>query len=189
MEQELATEVLKDAEEKMGAAMRALTTDLQALRTSRATTSLVDRLQVDYYGSSVPLQQLAGISVPEARLIAIQPWDRTTHEAIETAIQQSDLGLTPSNDGNIIRIVLPPLTEERRRDLARSVQHRVEQGRVGIRNIRRQALADLREMQRESLLTEDDLDWCENRLQDLTDRAVGDADQSGAKKGKEIMDE
>lgn len=189
MEQELATEVLSDAAQKMRAAVGVLQTDLEAMRTSRASPSLVERLPVDYYGSPVPLQQLAGITVPEARLIAIQPWDRTTHEAIEAAIQQSDLGLTPSNDGSIIRIVLPPLTEERRRDLVRSVHRRIEEGRVAIRNVRRQAQADLREMQRESLMTEDDLHWSENRLQEITDRSVAQASELGQDKEKEIMEE
>lgn len=189
MEQELATEVLSDADQKMRTAVSVLGSDLQTMRTSRASPSLVERLPVDYYGSPVPLQQLAGISVPEPRLIAIQPWDRTTHDAIETAIQQSDLGLTPSNDGNIIRIVLPPLTEERRRDLVRAVQRRVEEGRVAIRNVRRQALADLRELQRERLMTEDDLRWSENRLQELTDRSVEQAGLLGEDKVKELLEE
>jgi ribosome recycling factor len=134
-------DVIDDAEVRMGKAIDALRRDLGTIRTGRASPSLVDRLTVDYYGSSTPLNQLAGISVPEPRLLVIQPWDRGSMAAIEKAIMKSELGLNPTNDGQVVRIAIPPLTEERRRQLVKLVHGHVEEGKVALRNIRRDAMA------------------------------------------------
>jgi ribosome recycling factor len=187
MAEDLIGEVLTEAEKKMGRAVEVLGHDLAGMRTGRANPALVDRLHVEYYGSELPLNQVAGISVPEARLIVIQPWDRSSIPAIEKAILKSELGLTPSNDGNVIRIVLPQLTEERRRELVRVVHRRVEEGRVAIRNVRREAHDDLRELRKEGMATDDDLRHAEARLQRLTDRYIAEADRVGQHKEAEVM--
>ena len=180
-------EVLRDAEKKMARAVEVLEHDLATIRTGRANPALVDRLHVEYYGSSVPLNQVAGITVPEPRMIVIQPWDKSSIPAIEKAILKSELGLTPSNDVKIIRIVLPQLTEERRRVLVRLVHRRVEEGRVAVRNVRREAHDDLRHLRKENLATDDDLKAGEARLQRLTDRFIAEADRIGQHKEAEVM--
>ena len=157
--------------------------DLTTIRTGRASPALVDRLHVDYYGSEMPLNQIAGINAPEPRLLVIQPWDKTAIPAIEKAILKSELGLNPSNDGTVIRIALPQLTEERRRDLVKVVHRRVEEGRVAVRNVRREAHDDLRELRKENMATEDDLKQGEQRLQRLTDRFIAEADRVGPAQG------
>jgi ribosome recycling factor len=179
--------VLAESEQKMGKAVEALEHDLTTIRTGRANPALVDRLSVEYYGSEMPLNQIAGITVPEARLLLIQPWDKSAISAIEKAIQRSELGLNPSNDGTVIRIVLPQLTEERRRDLVRLVNRRVEEGRVAIRNVRRDAHDHLRKLRRENLATEDDLKQAEAELQKRTDRFIAEADRVGKAKEEEVM--
>jgi ribosome recycling factor len=181
-------EVIAEAEKKMAKAVEILQHDLATIRTGRASPALVDRLHVEYYGSELPLNQLAGITVPEPRLIVIQPWDKGAISAIEKAIMKSELGLMPSNDGNVIRITLPPLTEERRRDLVKLVHHRVEEGRVAIRNVRREAHNDLRDLRRENLITEDDLRDGENQLQRVTDRFIAEADRLGQIKEAEVLE-
>jgi ribosome recycling factor len=148
----------------------------------------VDRLHVEYYGSEMPLNQLAGITVPEPRLIQIQPWDKSSISAIEKSILKSELGLTPTNDGQVIRIVLPQLTEERRRDLVKVVHRRVEEGRVAIRNVRREAHDDLRDLRKENMATEDDVKQAEARLQRLTDHFIVEADQLSHQKEAEVME-
>src|SRR3712207_2397105 len=148
-------DVLSDAESRMGKAMDALRRDLAVIRTGRASPSLVDRLTVEYYGTPTPLNQLASISVPEPRLLVIQPWDRGTMGAIEKAIQRSELGLNPSNDGQVIRLPIPPLTEERRKQLVRLVHNHVEEGKVAVRNIRRDAMAQVRELLSERMISEE----------------------------------
>ena len=188
MEQELVTEVLGEAERKMRAALEVLQREFAGMRTARASPALVERLLVDYYGSPTPLQQLAGITVPEARLVLIQPWDGSALPAIERAIQDSDLGVTPSSDGQVVRLVLPPLTEERRRELGRLAGRRVEEARVAVRNVRREAHADLRDMLKERMLTEDDLRWSEGRLQEITDQMVIQATQMGEEKEAEFLE-
>lgn len=185
---DMLEEVLRDAERKMAKAVEALQHDLTTIRTGRASSALVDRLHVDYYGSDMPLNQLAGITVPEPRMIVIQPWDKSSMSAIEKAIQKSELGLMPSNDGNVIRIVLPQLTQERRRDLVRVVHRRTEEGRVAIRNVRREALDDLRTMRKEGMATEDDLKQGEGKLQRITDRFVAETDRAGQQKEAEVME-
>ncbi|MGH2352332.1 MAG: ribosome recycling factor [Chloroflexota bacterium] len=181
-------DVLVEAEKKMARALEVLQHDLTTIRTGRASPALVDRLHVEYYGTDTPLNQIAGITVPEARMLVIQPWDKTAISAIEKAIMKSDLGLTPSNDGTLIRVVLPQLTEERRRDLVKLVHRRVEEGRVAVRNVRREAHDDLRELRKENMATEDDLKQGEARLQRVTDRYIAEADRAGQVKEAEVME-
>jgi ribosome recycling factor len=181
-------ETLADAEQRMAKAVDALRRDLSTVRTGRASPALVEHLSVDYYGTPTPLQQLATISVPEARLISIQPWDKASLEAIEKSIQKSDLGLNPSNDGAIIRLVIPQLTEERRRDMVRVVHKKVEDGRVAIRNVRRDAHEMLRDLQREKEISEDDEHRAQEQLQKITDRFVSQADEIGTEKEQELLE-
>lgn len=181
-------DVLNDAEERMEKAIEALHTDLRTIRTGRASPALVERVQVDYYGVPTPLVQLAGITVPEPRLLVIRPWDRGTLGAIEKAILKSDLGLTPTNDGQVIRLVIPQLTEERRRDLTRLVNKRVEEARVAVRNIRRDAIDMLRDLEKEKLISEDDLHEGRDKAQKLTDDFIKKIDEIGKAKEAEIME-
>lgn len=187
MSDDMMGAVLAEAEQHMAKAVEHLEHDLSTIRTGRANAGLVDRLHVDYYGSEMPLNQLASINVPEARLLVIQPWDKGSIPAIEKAIMKSELGLTPSNDGNVIRIALPQLTEERRRDLVKLVHRRVEDGRVAIRNVRRQSHDDLRELRKENMATDDDVKSGEQRLQRVTDRFIAEADRLGQQKEAEVM--
>lgn len=181
-------ETLADAETRMGKAVDALRRDLATVRTGRASPGLVEHLHVDYYGTSTPLNQLASIAVPEARLLAIQPWDKGSLDAIEKAIQKSNLGLNPSNDGTIIRLVIPQLTEDRRKDLVRVVHKKVEDGRVAIRNVRRDAHEMLRDLQREKEISEDEEHRAQEQLQKVTDRFVGEADAVGQEKERELLE-
>ncbi|MGQ9553787.1 MAG: ribosome recycling factor [Anaerolineae bacterium] len=183
----MLAEVEREARERMEAAVESLQVDLASIRTGRASPALLDRIKVDYYGTQTPLQQLAGISVPEPTQLMIRPWDRSSLPIIERAILASDLGLTPNNDGMVIRLHIPPLTEERRRELARIVAKRVEEGRVAVRNIRRDALNDLKEMQNEKIITEDDFFEGRDRLQKLTDDYIKRLDEVGERKQAEIM--
>lgn len=187
MSDDLMAGVLGEAEKKMEKAIEHLDNDLVTIRTGRASAGLVDKLHVDYYGSEMPLNQLASINVPEARLIVIQPWDKSSMGAIEKAIQKSDLNLTPTNDGSVIRIALPQLTEERRRDLVKVVHKRVEEGRVAIRNVRREAHDDIRDLRKENMATDDDVRDGEQRLQRITDRFIAEADRLGQQKETEVM--
>jgi ribosome recycling factor len=187
MSDDMLADVIADAEKKMQKAIEHLDHDLVTIRTGRANASLVDRIHVDYYGSEMPLNQVASINVPEARLIVIQPWDKASISAIEKAILKSELGLTPSNDGNVIRIALPQLTEERRRDLVKVVHKRVEEGRVAVRNIRREAHDDIRDLRKENMATDDDVKAGEQRLQRVTDRFIAEADRLGQQKEAEVM--
>ncbi len=172
----------------MKGAIEFLEDDLAAVRTGRASPALVERLQIDYYGAPTPLIQLASISVPEPRQLMIKPFDSSTLRAIERSIQASELGLTPNNDGKNIRLNLPPLTEERRRDLAKYVGNRAEEGRVAIRNVRRDLIKDLREFEHEKLISEDDLKRGEEELQKLTDHYILVVDDVSERKQKEIME-
>ena len=181
-------ETLADAETRMRKAVDALRRDLATVRTGRASPGLVEHLHVDYYGTSTPLNQLASIAVPEARLLAIQPWDKGSLDAIEKAIQKSNLGLNPSNDGTIIRLVIPQLTEDRRKELVRVVHSKVEDGRVAIRNVRRDAHEMLRDLQREKEISEDEEHRAQDQLQKVTDRFVGGADAVGQEKERELLE-
>jgi ribosome recycling factor len=181
-------DVVDDAEVRMGKAIDALQRDLNTIRTGRASPSLVERLTVDYYGSSTPLNQLAGISVPEPRLLVIQPWDRGSMAAIEKAILKSELGLNPSNDGQIIRIAIPPLTEERRKQMVKLVHGQVEEGKVALRNIRRDAMGSVKELLGEKLIGEDDERRAEQQVDELTKRFVAEADKLGKAKEMEVLE-
>ena len=183
----MLNDVLAEAKGGMDKSIESLHADLASLRTGRASPGLVTKLMVEYYGTPTMLQELAAISVPEAQLIAIRPYDPSALKAIERAILQSDLGLTPNNDGKLIRLQIPSLTEERRRDLSKAVSKRVEEARVSIRNIRRSALEDLRNFEKESLITEDDFYEGKEELQKLTDDYIKKADETGEAKEKEIM--
>jgi ribosome recycling factor len=181
-------EALTEAEERMKGAITALGNDLAAIRTGRASPALVERLDVQYYGSPTPLQQLATISAPEPRLLTIKPFDPASLKDIERAILASELGLTPNNDGKLIRLSIPALTEERRKQLTKVVHHRLEEARVAVRNVRRSAHDDLREFEKEKMISQDDLERGETELQKLTDRYVEKVDELGKRKEAEIME-
>jgi ribosome recycling factor len=176
-------DLLADARERMGKSVEATNQEFNTVRTGRASPMLLDRITVDYYGTQTPLKQLATISAPEPRLLTIQPYDKSSIKAIEKAIDQSDLGLHPSNDGNLIRLAIPELTEERRKDLVKQVRHIAEEGRVAIRNVRRDVMHDLRELKSEGEAGSDDEHRAEVELQKLTDARIGELD--GLLKGKE----
>jgi len=181
-------DMLKDAETRMHGAIHALEQDLATVRTGRASPALVERLTVEYFDTPTPIIQLATISVPEPRSLMIKPFDPSTLKTIEKAILASDLGLTPNNDGKNIHLNLPPLTEERRRDLVKHTHTRLEEARVAIRNIRRDVHNDLRDFEKEKLISEDDLERGEDQLQKLTDRYVEEVNKRGQAKEKEIME-
>jgi ribosome recycling factor len=181
-------DALNEAEERMKGAISALSNDLATIRTGRASPALVERLDVQYYGSPTPLQQLATISAPEPRLLTIKPFDPASLKDIERAILASELGLTPSNDGKLIRLSIPALTEERRKQLTKVVHHRLEEARVAVRNVRRAVHEDLREFEKEKLISEDDLKHGETDLQKLTDKFVEKIDDLGQRKEAEIME-
>jgi len=184
----MVKETLTEAEDRMKGAITVLENDLAAIRTGRASPALIERLLVNYYDTPTPLQQLATISAPEPRLLTIKPFDPGSLKDIERAIQASELGLTPNNDGKIIRLNIPPLTEERRRDLVKVVSHRLEESRVAVRNIRRSAHDDLREFEKEKMISEDDLKRGETDLQKLTDKYVEKVDELGTRKEAEIKE-
>ena len=181
-------EILKDAETRMKCALLALEEDLTGIRTGRATPALIEKLPIDYYGMPTPLMQLASISVPEARSLLIKPFDPSTLRTIERSILASDLGLTPNNDGKVIRLNLPPLTEERRKDLVKVVHTRLEEARVALRNVRRDLIKDLRDFEKEKMISEDDLKNGEEELQDLTDHMTEEIEKIGQRKQAEIME-
>lgn len=181
-------EVMQDARDHMEKTGEALHSDLRAIRTGRASPALVERLPVEYYGTPTPLNQLAGISAPEPRMLMIRPWDKNTIGIIEKGILKSDLGLNPTNDGQVIRLIIPQLTEERRRDLSRMVAKRVEEARVAARNIRRDAIDMLREMEKGKLISEDELYDGREEAQKLTDDFIRQFDEIGKAKEAEIME-
>jgi ribosome recycling factor len=184
----MSKEVIKMSEEKMNKAVEALKRELVTLRAGRANPAILDKIQVEYYGAITPLNQLASITVPEARLLVIQPFDKTIINDIDRAIQKSDLGLSPSNDGTVIRIMIPPLTEERRRDLVKLIKKYSEEAKVAIRNIRRDANDDLKKMQKDGELTEDDLRRSTDEVQKITDKEIVKVDEVAVAKEKEIME-
>ncbi|NLV75018.1 MAG: ribosome recycling factor [Chloroflexi bacterium] len=181
-------EVMFESEEKMEKTVEALRHELMTVRTGRASSALVEPVKVDYYGSTMPLNQLATIAVPEPRLITIRPWDAGSLSAIEKAILKSDLGLTPQNDGKLIRLPIPSLTDERRRDLAKLVNRRVEEARVAVRNIRRDALRDIGELEKDKQISEDDEFKAKEDLQKLTDDYIAKVDHVGELKQTEILE-
>ncbi|MCB9422565.1 MAG: ribosome recycling factor [Ardenticatenaceae bacterium] len=181
-------ELLQDAESRMRGAVSSLESDLAAFRTGRASPHLLDRIVVEVYGVDLPLNQMAVVSVPEPQQLAIRPYDSSSISAIERAILKSDLGIMPNNDGKIIRLNIPRLTEERRRDLQKHISRRVEDGKVAIRNVRRDALNDLRDFEKEKLISEDEFHRGQDDLQDLTNKYVNDVDKIGEAKEAEIME-
>ena len=181
-------DVYAEAKNRMRGAIQALEEDLSGIRTGRANPALIDKMQVEYYGVLTPLQQLASIGVPEPRQLLIRPFDPTTLKNIERAILASDLGLTPNSDGKSIRLNLPPLTEERRRELVRIVKNRVEEARVAVRNVRRDSIKDLREFESEKMISEDELKRGEDELQKITDDFITDMNTIGERKESEIME-
>ncbi len=181
-------DVLKETADRMKKSVEALDNDLVNIRTGRASPVLVERLQVEYYGTNVPLNQLSTISVPEPRLLVIRPFDPSSLPQIEKAILKSELGLTPANDGKVVRLSIPRLTEERRLELVKMVQKRVEEARVAVRNCRRDGLQDLRDLEKEKLISEDDYYRGKDRMQELTDQYVEETDELGAAKEKQIME-
>jgi ribosome recycling factor len=184
----LIDELLGDARERMLKSAEAAQHEFSTVRTGRASPALLDRVVVDYYGALTPLNQLATISAPEARLLTVQPYDKSSIKAIEKAINESDVGLNPSNDGNVVRLVVPELTEERRRELVKVVRNLAEEGRVAIRNVRRDTMHQLRELKTEGEASSDDEHRAEVELQKLTDSRVGDLDKALKAKEEEILE-
>jgi ribosome recycling factor len=178
----------KDATHKMEQAVAHLKDDLAGIRTGRAAPAVINRVTVEYYGTPVPLNQLAGVSVPEPRLLLIQPFDKSAISSIERAIMQSDLGITPSNDGSVIRLAFPPLTEERRKELVKQVHHRAEEARVAVRNVRRHAKEEMEKLEHGGAISQDDLIRAEKELQKLTDRFVTEVDEIQGHKEQELME-
>ena len=181
-------EFLQDATERMSKSVDATHDHFNSVRTGRASPALLDRVEVDYYGARTPLKQLAGISAPEARLLSVTPYDKSSIKAIEKAIMESDVGLTPNNDGNVIRLAIPELTEERRRELVKVVRRIAEDGRIAIRNVRRDVMHDLRELKEAGEVGQDDEHRAEVELQKLTDERIGELDESLAAKETEILE-
>jgi ribosome recycling factor len=184
----MSSETLSSADHKMARAVEAMERDFQGVRTGRASTALVERLVVDYYGTQTPLNQLAGISVPEAHQIVIQPWDRAVLGAIEKAIQKSDIGLVPNVDGTVVRLNIPPLTDDRRKDLVRVVHKRMEEARVEIRGIRRDAADELKKEERDGDVGTDEAHRQLDTLQKTTDRFISEVDRLGGVKEQEVLE-
>ena len=184
----MSSQSIADADSKMGRAVEAMERDFQGIRTGRASTALVERIHVEYYGTSTPLNQLAGISVPEPHQIVIQPWDRGVLGAIEKAITKSDIGLMPNVDGTVVRLNLPPLTEERRKDLVRVVHKRMEEARVEIRNLRRDAADAIKKEERDGAIGTDEGHRELESLQKITDRFIAEVDRVGHHKEQEVLE-
>ncbi len=187
MDDDLIKEFMDEAGERMGKSVEATRGEFATVRTGRASPHLLDRIEVDYYGTVTPLKQMASVSASEARMLTVTPYDKSSIKAIEKAIMESDVGLTPSNDGNLIRLTIPELTEERRRELVKVVHGIAEQGRVAVRNVRRDVMHDLRELKKEGDLGADDEHRGETELQKLTDEKIGEIDAALAGKEEEIL--
>ncbi len=181
-------ELIKNTEEKMQKTISALERDYKAVRAGRANVAVLDRITVDYYGAPTPIQQMAAVSVPEARTLMIQPWDASTLRDIEKAILTSDIGINPQNDGRVIRLMFPPLTEERRRDIVKDIKKTAEESKVAIRNLRRDALEKLKGLKKSNSITEDDEANGEKKIQNLTDKFCKEVDSMSSDKEKEIME-
>ena len=184
----MSNEIIEAVDHKMARAVEVMERDLQSIRTGRASTGLVERVTVDYYGTQTPLNQLAGISIPEAHQIVIQPWDRSVLGAIEKAIIKSDIGLTPNVDGTVVRLNIPALTEERRHDLVRGVHKRMEEARVEVRNLRREGADQLKRSERDGELGTDESHRLLEALQKTTDRHIADVERVGAAKEQEVLE-
>lgn len=181
-------DVLAQATAKMAKAVSHTSADFSSVRTGRAAPALIERLRVDYYGTEVPLQQLAGFNVPEPRVLVVSPYDKTSLKAIEKAIQHSDLGITPSNDGQVIRLVFPQLTTDRRKELVKVVKHKAEEGRIAIRNLRRAARHDLEAFEKDGEISVDELDRAEKELEKLTHEQIAEIDRLLARKEQELLE-
>jgi len=181
-------QVYQTAKEKMEKTQRVLKAEYGAIRAGRASAAVLDKIQVDYYGTPTPINQLAAVSVAEARILSIQPWDISTLHPIEKAIQASDLGINPQNDGRVIRLVFPALTEDRRRDIVRDIKKMAEDAKVAARSVRRDCIEKIKKMQKASEITEDDLKDGEKELQDITDKCIKEIDAIAASKEKEVME-
>lgn len=181
-------QVFKTAEDKMSKTVNALLGEYASIRAGRANPNVLDKVMVEYYGVPTPVNQVAAVSVPEARTLLIQPWDKSTLKLIEKAILTSDIGLNPQNDGSVLRLVFPPLTEERRRELVKGVYKYCEEAKIAVRSIRRDAMDKLKDMKKKSEITEDDLKNTEKKMQTLTDRFCKEIDETAAAKDKEIME-
>ena len=181
-------ELLKNTEEKMNKTVAVLERDYKSIRAGRANASVLDRVTVDYYGCPTPIQQMAAVSVPEPRILMIQPWDATTLKDIEKAILTSDIGINPQNDGRVIRLSFPPLTEERRKDIVKEVRKTAEENKVAVRNTRRDAIEKLKALKKANTITEDDVADGEKKIQNLTDKFCKEIDDLAALKEKEIME-
>jgi ribosome recycling factor len=184
----MVDDIFTETERRMQKAVEALRQDLTAVRTGRASAALLERIQVDYYGTLTPINHVANVSVPEARLLVIQPYERKMLTDIEKAIQKSDLGINPNNDGQVIRLSIPPLNEERRRDLVKTVHKKLDEHKVAVRNIRRDANDKLREREKKKEISEDELKRCIERLQKLTDRFIDEMEKVGKTKELEILE-
>jgi ribosome recycling factor len=184
----MVDDLFGDAERRMQKAVEALRQDIASLRTGRASSALIERITVDYYGTPTPINQVASIAVPEARLLIIQPWDRKMLTDIEKAIQKSDLGINPSNDGQVIRLAVPPLNEERRREMVKTLHKRLDEHKVAIRNVRRDAQDKLRDREKKKEVSEDELKRSTERLQKLTDHFIDEMDKVGKTKELEILE-
>lgn len=184
----MLNDVKADTESRMKKAIEALQRELTSVRTGRASPALVERVEVDYYGAMTPLNQLAGISVPEARLLVIQPWDKGSIQPIEKAIRTADLGVNPTNDGDVIRIAIPALTEERRKEMVKVVKSKVEDAKVAIRNIRRDAISQVKELAQEKMISEDDERRGEQDVQELTNKYIARADAVGKEKEDDVLE-
>jgi ribosome recycling factor len=184
----MINDVKKDAEQRMGRSIEALKTEFRRLRTGRAHTGLLDHIHVEYYGTDVPVSQVANINVEDARTLVVSPWEKQMVQVVERAILNSDLGLTPMTAGTVIRVPLPPMTEDRRKELVRVVRHEAENGRIAIRNVRRDALGTIKDMLKEKLVTEDDDRRAHDEIQKLTDRYVAQIDELLKEKESEIME-
>jgi ribosome recycling factor len=185
---ETLKQLLKDADDRMRKSIEATRHDLQAIRTGRANPSLLERVEVDAYGSKMPLPQVASVTAPEARMLLVSPWDRSTLPAIERAIQKSDLGLNPSSDGTVIRLIIPQLTEETRKNLIKNVHKRIEEGKVSVRNIRRDCIEHLRALKKNSEIGEDEEKRTEGEAQKLTDKAIHELDVMQKHKEEELLE-
>jgi ribosome recycling factor len=184
----MSADLFADAERRMQKAIENLKQDINTIRAGRASAALVERITVEYYGAPTPINQVASISVPEARLLVIQPWDRKLLTDIEKAIQKSDLGINPTNDGQVIRLAIPPMSEERRRDLVKTLHKKLDEHKVAVRNVRRDVQEKLRDREKKKEISEDELKRSVERLQKLTDRYIEEMDRVGKAKEMEILE-
>ncbi len=179
--------IIAKTEERMGKAIDSLNHDYAQIRAGRANPGVLDKVQIDYYGVPTPIQQVAAVSIAEARILVIQPWDKSMIQPIEKAIQASDIGINPQNDGNVIRLMFPALTEDRRREIAKDISKRAEEAKVAIRNIRRDGMEDIKKLKKDNSITEDDQKDGEEKIQKITDKKIKEVDEIASAKENEVM--